>query len=340
MNLMLGSEGIKTIQSTPEECRQMIDGCLTVGITDRLYGFPDQSFVLRAIADRLNGIQKEHALLAIEFYEVGYLNMHDNGNRNTPARFDELCGLAFQNGSIFEYKNRLEDEIKRASQPLRYAHFGIGVAPAVGALAPSVAASALPTPPPRMDAGLFAALNSNRRNAAPPLPVTDKTSALPPPPVVNDSSSVAAPEVEALPRHPDGHLAGIARGLGGLKKNGASSQAVASPPPPAAVAVTSPPEGHLSAILGGLASLKKVDSFSPVVAAAAPPLPVDQAVALPPPASPPPASPPPAAVDAASPQANLGAFSASVVSKMLAQANEKQAEGGSDGASDDEEDWK
>ncbi len=292
MNLMLGSEGIRTIKSTPEECRQMIDGCLTAGITDRLYGFPDQSLALRAMADQLDGIKKNHALLAIEFYAVGYLNMHDNSNRNVPAEFNKLCQLVFPRGTIFVYKDRLEDEIKRASQPLRYGHFGIGVAPAV---APSVAASALPTPPP----------------------------------VVNDSSSVAAPEVEALPRLPGGHLAGIARGLGGLKKNGASSQAVASPPPPAAVAVTSPPEGHLSAILGGLASLKNVDSFSPVVAAAAPPLPVDEAEP----------SPPPAAVDAAPPRANLGLFSGS--EHLLKRAEDLQKPKDHDPDSDDDQEvWK
>ena len=234
MELMLGSEGIKTIQSTPDECCQMIDGCLTAGITDRLYGFPDQSPALQAMAATLDGIKRDHALLAIEFYAVGYFDMHDNSNRNTPARFNELCGLAFQNGSIFEYKNRLEDEIKRASQPLRYAHFGIGVAPAVGALAPSVAASALPTPPPRMDAGLFAALNSNRRNAAPPLPVRDKTSALPPPPVANDSSSSdSRPSITGI--------------LDGTRKSVLPKFANVAPPP----------EANLGAFSGSGALLKK-----------------------------------------------------------------------------------
>ncbi len=138
MNLMLGSEGIRTIQSTPEECRQMIDGCLTVGITDRLYGFDSQSDALRAKADQLQDIRRAHALLAIEFYEVGYLNMHDNSNRNTPARFGALCGLP--SGTIFEYKDRLEDVIKRTSQPLKFSDFGIvpaAVAPPVSAPAPA-----------------------------------------------------------------------------------------------------------------------------------------------------------------------------------------------------------
>ena len=228
MNLMLGSEGIRTSQSTPDECCQMIDGCLTAGITDKLYGFPDQSPALQVMAATLNGIKRDHALLAIEFYAVGYLNMHDNSNRNTPARFNELCGLAFQNGSIFEYKNRLEDEIKRASQPLRYAHFGIGVAPAV---APSVAqdatnssavatsqrpsmanilagakkaasppppAAVSPPPPRAMDAGLLAALSKNRNDegvsVSPPsvIEVPVQNNATPPPSSAVASSSVAA----------------------------------------------------------------------------------------------------------------------------------------------------
>jgi len=179
MNLMLGSEGIRTIQSTPEECRQMIDGCLTAGITDRLYGFPDQSPALQVMAATLGGIKRDHALLAIEFYEVGYKNMHDNSNRNTPARFDELCGLAFQNGSIFEYKNRLEDEIKRASQPLRYTHFGIGVAPALGAPGAQDAtnSSAVAAAPlPRMNAGLLGGIaggGGGLRKAGTPSPSVD-----------------------------------------------------------------------------------------------------------------------------------------------------------------------
>lgn len=141
MNLMLGSKGIRTIQSTPEECRQMIDGCLTVGITDRLYGFDSQSDALRVKADQLQDMRRAHALLAIEFYEVGYLNMHDNSNRNTPARFGALCGLAFPIGTIFEYKDRLEDVIKRTSQPLKFSDFGIVpaavVAPPIAAPAPA-----------------------------------------------------------------------------------------------------------------------------------------------------------------------------------------------------------
>jgi hypothetical protein len=160
MNIMLGSEGIRTIQSTPEECCQMIDGCLTAGITDRLYGFGSQLAALQAMVAPLDGIKREHAQLAIEFYEVGYLDMHDNSNRNTPARFDELCQLAFQNGSIFEYKNRLEDEIKRASQPLRYAHFGIGVAPAMASpVVQNTTSSSAVAAPPKMNAGLLGALN-------------------------------------------------------------------------------------------------------------------------------------------------------------------------------------
>lgn len=179
MNLMLGSKGIRTIQSTPEECRQMIDGCLTVGITDRLYGFDSQSDALRVKADQLQDMRRAHALLAIEFYEVGYKNMHDNSNRNAPARFDELCGLAFQNGSIFEYKNRLEDEIKRASQPLRYTHFGIGVAPALGAPGAQDAtnSSAVAAAPlPRMNAGLLGGIaggGGGLRKAGTPSPSVD-----------------------------------------------------------------------------------------------------------------------------------------------------------------------
>ena len=257
MELMLGSEGIKTIQSTPDECCQMIDGCLTAGITDRLYGFPDQSPALQAMAATLDGIKRDHALLAIEFYAVGYLDMHDNSNRNTPARFDELCGLAFQNGSIFEYKNRLEDEIKRASQPLRYAHFGIGVAPAVGALAPSVAASALPTPPPRMDAGLLGGIAGGggglRKNKA--------SSTAEPSPVANDSSSsgsrppfadiLRGTRKKVLPK-----FAEVAPPAPPLPVD----QAVASPPPAAAVDAA-PPRANLGLFSGSEHLLKRAEDL-------------------------------------------------------------------------------
>ncbi len=227
MELMLGSEGIRTIQSTPDECCQMIDGCLTAGITDRLYGFPNQSPALQAMAATLDGIKRDHALLAIEFYEVGYKNMHVNSSRNTPARFDELCGLAFQNGSIFEYKNRLEDEIKRASQPLRYTHFGIGVAPAVGALAPSVAASALPTPPPRMNAGLLGGIaggGGGLRKAGTPSPSG------------SDPMPLPGAAVAATPRP---SMAGI---LGGAKKAVLPQYAAGDSPPSSLLPVVEVPD--------------------------------------------------------------------------------------------------
>jgi hypothetical protein len=214
------------------------------------------------MADQLDGIQKEHALLAIEFYAVGYLNMHDNNNRNVQAKFNPLCNLVFPSGTIFEYKNRLEDEIKRASQPLRYAHFGIGVASAVGTeepalINPDLMGSSVPSPPPPrpMASGLLSGITGGggglRKTETPSPSVSDP---IPPP-----AAAVAAtPKMNAA-------LLGALNG--GMKKAGTPPPPVVVTPvpianeaPPPAAVDAAPPQANLGGFSGS-----KVDSMLAVV---------------------------------------------------------------------------
>ncbi len=135
MALMLGSKGIKDARGTDFQLRQMIDGAITAGITDRLYGFNDRLSTFKAQVVALSGKKKLHLQLAYAFYALGYYessNIEDLKNRALPLcgtiepnfdrEFMSLCALAYP-GTIFAYKNSLEDVIKRTTRPLRLTDF-------------------------------------------------------------------------------------------------------------------------------------------------------------------------------------------------------------------------
>lgn len=58
MALILGSEGINEARGTDTQLRQMIDGAITAGITDRLYAFDDRLPELQTQAKNLPGNKK------------------------------------------------------------------------------------------------------------------------------------------------------------------------------------------------------------------------------------------------------------------------------------------
>ena len=135
MALMLGSKGINDRRGTDMQLRQMIDGAMTTGITDRLYNFGDRQYIFKVQAAALTGRKRLHVQLAYAFYALGYYEPSDIGQLkgrvlqlcgNLEPDFDReftnLCGLVYT-GTIFAYKNSLEDVIKRTTSPLSRADF-------------------------------------------------------------------------------------------------------------------------------------------------------------------------------------------------------------------------
>lgn len=136
MELMLGSEDILPVKATPEQINQMIDGCITAGISDRLYHLGDKSALFKAQFEKFTGYKKLDVQLAYAFYMLGYgkfnsfegitNHMVEEGCALEPnfiAEIATLCNQVFTHGDIFEYRDRLEDVIKRASKPLRFDDF-------------------------------------------------------------------------------------------------------------------------------------------------------------------------------------------------------------------------
>lgn len=159
IDLMAGiTKGINNEKGTSPQLIQMVDGCITAGITDRLFGLGDQSLKIIQQIQTLTTHKKLHAQLTLAFYVLGYLNppndaglqqilagLPESLSGNFGAEFVALCQLVFSHGTIFEYRNNLEDVVKRTSQPLKFSDFGIVPA----AVAPLVAApAALPIAPP------------------------------------------------------------------------------------------------------------------------------------------------------------------------------------------------
>lgn len=136
MALVQGStSGILDTKGTPEQLRQMIDGCITVGITDRLYGNAQRPM---ASINALTPQKKLHVLLAYAFYALGFYNwnssqeaqaglLHLGVNVKTEPNFDReytiLCRLAFDKSTIYQYKDNLEDVIKRTAKGLNFDDF-------------------------------------------------------------------------------------------------------------------------------------------------------------------------------------------------------------------------
>ena len=135
MTLIFGSQGINDAKGTPEQLRQMVDGCITAGITDRLYGFDAQ---LMASFNGISPQKKLHVLLAYAFYAIGYYNWKDvkeaqggllslgidiKTEPNFDREFTDLRSLAFNKGTIFQYKNNLEDVIRRTAKGLKFDDF-------------------------------------------------------------------------------------------------------------------------------------------------------------------------------------------------------------------------
>lgn len=142
MTLMLGDKGINDTRGTDVQLRQMIDGAITTGITDRLYNFGDRLDLFKAQVADLTGRKRLHVQLAYAFYVLGYYEPNDiphlkdrvlplcgNLEPNFDKEFTSLCTLAYSKDSIFVYKNLLEDVIKRASQPLRFKQFAQSATP-------------------------------------------------------------------------------------------------------------------------------------------------------------------------------------------------------------------
>ncbi len=133
MQLMQGLRGILYEKGTPEELRYMIDGCITAGITDRLYGNVQQPM---ASISNFIPQKKLHVLLAYAFYVLGFgnctgigqiknfLGVHDQPTwSNFDREFAALCALAFDKDTIYQYKNNLEDVIKRTAKGLSFDDF-------------------------------------------------------------------------------------------------------------------------------------------------------------------------------------------------------------------------
>lgn len=134
MQLMFGHDGILAQKATLEQINQMIDGCITAGIIDRLYGLDNQSAAFRAQISKFEGFRKLDVQLAYGFYKLGYGNYstaealkHDLASEsqlesNFDHEFDTLCTQVYPR-NIIEYKQSLENVIKRASKPLRFDDF-------------------------------------------------------------------------------------------------------------------------------------------------------------------------------------------------------------------------
>lgn len=135
MELMLGTQGILHQKATPEQINQMVDGCITAGIIDRLYQFGDKSAQFKEQFLKFEGYRKLDVQLAYAFYMLGYANWNAgniqtnlqqiNTDQNFQDKFYEISAQVFgtSKGSIIEYRNRLEDVIKRTSKPLKFDDF-------------------------------------------------------------------------------------------------------------------------------------------------------------------------------------------------------------------------
>ncbi|MEI7493475.1 MAG: hypothetical protein WCJ92_02625 [Alphaproteobacteria bacterium] len=161
IDLMVGTtKGINDAKGTDQQLIQMVDGCITAGITDRLFGLGDQSSKIIQQIKTLTTHRKLHAQLTLAFYVLGYLNppndaglqqilvgLPEGPSGDFGAEFSALCQLVFSHGTIFEYRNNLEDVVKRASQPLKFSDFGevaAVVAPPIAA--PAALPIAVPAP--------------------------------------------------------------------------------------------------------------------------------------------------------------------------------------------------
>lgn len=133
MALMLGAEGILHQKATPEQINQMIDGCITAGITDRLYSLGNKSAMFQEQIAKFTGYQKLDVQLAYAFYMLGYTKAPYEQLKQSlgvplEPNFDhEFRGICEQvspkDVDILEYTNRLEDVIRRTSKPLRFDDF-------------------------------------------------------------------------------------------------------------------------------------------------------------------------------------------------------------------------
>ncbi|MBP9828982.1 MAG: hypothetical protein KBD04_02990 [Proteobacteria bacterium] len=127
MDLMLGTEGILPKKATPEQINQMIDGCITAGIVDRLHNFPSKEAAFRDRVRKFDGYKKLDVELAYAFYMLGYTKKQSLGvslDPNFDREFSAICDQVSPKGvDILEYTNRLEDVIKRTSKPLRFDDF-------------------------------------------------------------------------------------------------------------------------------------------------------------------------------------------------------------------------
>jgi len=133
MALMLGTEGILPQKATPEQINQMIDGCITAGITDRLYGLGNKSAMFQAQIAKFTGYKKLDVELAYAFYMLGYTkapyeelkqSLGVSLEPNFDREFSAICEQVSPKGvDILEYTNRLEDVIVRTSKPLRFDDF-------------------------------------------------------------------------------------------------------------------------------------------------------------------------------------------------------------------------
>lgn len=133
MALMLGTEGILPQKATPEQINQMIDGCITAGIVDRLYRLGDKSAMFQAQIAKFTGYKKLDVELAYAFYMLGYTkapyeqlkqSLGVSLEPNFDREFSAICEQVSPKGvNILEYTNRLEDVIKRTSKPLRFDDF-------------------------------------------------------------------------------------------------------------------------------------------------------------------------------------------------------------------------
>jgi len=133
MALMLGAEGILHQKATPEQINQMIDGCITAGITDRLYSLGNKSAMFQEQIAKFTGYQKLDVELAYAFYMLGYTkdpyeqlkqSLGVPLQPNFDHEFMAICAQVSPKGvDILKYTNRLEDVIRRTSKPLRFDDF-------------------------------------------------------------------------------------------------------------------------------------------------------------------------------------------------------------------------
>ena len=131
MSLMVAK--IDDTKATDEQIQQMIDGCITCGIVDRLCRANPRRYEVR---QRLPEHKRLHVLLAHAFYMIGYNNYSKDAEltegiissgimlvKNFKEEFASICKLMSNDGKIYDYKDKLEDVIKRASKPLRFDQF-------------------------------------------------------------------------------------------------------------------------------------------------------------------------------------------------------------------------